>query len=512
MLSIKIKSFESDYSEECIRNIDFNESINSIKKLLDYLGFEVAHTAVKINGEEIHICLNYGELNQDYEIFDEYEIELFLLPDSYDFYEPTLSFLKEDVQIHSKLEVREYNKNYFKFPNEVLNKTTCGNKKAYINRSDRAVDNLVDIWNLVEKLDDNQFKITSKGLRFLENHKGKISRKELQEYNFLEKYRDFKRNLIFFGAPGTGKSYKLNEEVKNVIGENNLNLYERVTFHPEYSYSNFVGTYKPVSEKNDEGKDIISYKFVPGPFLRILKKAIYSKNGPNPEPYFLIIEEINRANFASVFGDVFQLLDRDDNGESEYFIDTSKEMREYLQDTSDMFVEDDEIKVETDDFRKIKIPNNMFIWATMNSADQGVFYMDTAFKRRWDFEHINLNPENILDNEFNLPNSDKPISWNTLRTAINSFLLDEYNLNEDKLIGFYFISNIKNLDDNEFIEAFKNKVIMYLFEDAAKSKTSLFENSTEKTYSKICDDFDEKGIYIFHTDIIREITDENASD
>lgn len=128
---------------------------------------------------------------------------------------------------------------------------------------------------------------------------------------------DEKRNLIYFGAPGTGKSYNLNQD-KDELLKNYPNNYERVTFHPDYSYANFVGTYKPVPENSS-----ITYKYVPGPFMRILKKAL---NNPN-EPYLLVIEEINRANVAAVFGDVFQLLDRNEENISEYDIATSEDMK-----------------------------------------------------------------------------------------------------------------------------------------------------------------------------------------
>ncbi len=128
-------------------------------------------------------------------------------------------------------------------------------------------------------------------------------------------------NRIIFGAPGTGKSYKLNEE-KTIFGNN----FERVTFHPNYSHSQFVGTYKPKPKKDRNGTEYISYEFVPGPFLRIWIKA--QKN--SDKNYLLLIEEINRANVAAVFGDVFQLLDRENGGTSKYEITTSEEVREFL--------------------------------------------------------------------------------------------------------------------------------------------------------------------------------------
>lgn len=297
-----------------------------------------------------------------------------------------------------------------------------------------------------------------------------------------------KRNIIYFGAPGTGKSYNLNKDKEKLeVSEND---YERVTFHPDYSYANFVGTYKPVPKA-----DSISYEYVPGPFMRSLVKAL-----KHPEKAFLlIIEEINRSNVAAVFGDVFQLLDRDKNNESRYSIETTEDMRNYLK--SEL----------NEDYEKIKIPSNMFIWATMNSADQGVFPMDTAFKRRWDFKYfgINYNEELISHIKVNLNNQE--ISWNDLRKAINNELLS-YRINEDKLLGPFFAYNEfldGELTDDEFKEIFKNKIIMYLFEDAAKAKRNdLFAGARENNnviYSRVCELFDTIGIEIFCDNIINEL-------
>ena len=299
---------------------------------------------------------------------------------------------------------------------------------------------------------------------------------------------DKKRNIIYFGAPGTGKSYNLNQD-KNRLLKNFKENYERVTFHPDYSYANFVGTYKPVPENKS-----ITYKYVPGPFMRILKKAI---NNPS-EPYLLIIEEINRANVAAVFGDVFQLLDRDENNESEYDIETSQDMRKYINED------------------KIKLPSNLFIWATMNSADQGVFPMDTAFKRRWDFKYFSINSGEDLIKDTKTIINDVEINWNALRKAINHELLS-YKINEDKLMGPFFAFNEfmnEYIDEDTFKDIFKNKIIMYLFEDAARSRRNeLFSGvgKTNVTYSQICESFDEKGIEIF-TDSVKDKFIKNEDD
>ncbi len=316
---------------------------------------------------------------------------------------------------------------------------------------------------------------------------------------------NYPRNRIIFGAPGTGKSFSLNNEKNILLAEGGT--FERVTFHPDYSYANFVGTYKPVPSKDSEGKDAITYTYVPGPFMRTYVKALQNSKTANPRPVLLVIEEINRANVAAVFGDVFQLLDRGDDNISEYPIQASEDIKKYLA------VELDGPEGNPDDYAEIRIPDNMFIWATMNSADQGVFPMDTAFKRRWDFTYLGIddNDEKIRGKYVILgKNPSQKVEWNKLRKAINNFLAKE-KINEDKQLGPYFIAkNIivpndgDEIDRDRFISTFKNKVLMYLFEDAAKQRRpkifeGCFENSSR--YSEICKEFDQKGIGIFHHEI-----------
>lgn len=309
---------------------------------------------------------------------------------------------------------------------------------------------------------------------------------------------EFPRNRILFGAPGTGKSFTLNHEKDVLLAEGGE--YERVTFHPDYSYANFVGTYKPVPCKDNGDKDAITYSYVPGPFMRTYVKALQNSKTGAPKPFLLMIEEINRANVAAVFGDVFQLLDRGDDEVSDYPIQASEDIKKYLA---------GELGGNPEDYSEIRIPDNMFIWATMNSADQGVFPMDTAFKRRWDFTYLGINDSEagIVDKKVTLGQGEysRNVEWNVLRKAINEELLT-YKVNEDKLMGPYFISK-KNLPEgNEidpvlFTRIFKNKVLMYLFDDAAKQKRpSLFagcEDENKNLYSQICKEFDTKGVFIF---------------
>ncbi len=268
---------------------------------------------------------------------------------------------------------------------------------------------------------------------------------------------------------------------------------ERVTFHPNYSYAQFVGTYKPVQDLNNE--ENIRYEYVPGPFMRIYINAIKEikrakEKNITPQKYLLLIEEINRANVAAVFGDVFQLLDRDENGNSEYPIAASEDIKKYLAKNG---IHEDELK----------IPSNMYIWATMNSADQGVFPMDTAFKRRWEFEYIGIDENEDKVKGYEIPiSATKKVNWNDLRKAINNKLIT-LGINEDKLLGPFFLSKTvldSALDKGmDFVKLFESKVLMYLFEDAAKMKAKQLFNVDEKKfiYSEVCKKFEETGVKVF---------------
>jgi hypothetical protein len=251
-------------------------------------------------------------------------------------------------------------------------------------------------------------------------------------------------NLIYYGAPGTGKSYKVNKEFSN---------YKRLTFHPEYTYFDFVGGLKPVVLEDKT----ISYEFISGPFTNVLVEA-YKNETSNVG---LIIEEINRANTAAVFGDIFQLLDRDIEGKSEYPIDNIdliKHLRKELED---------------DSISEIIIPPNFSIIATMNSADQGVFVMDSAFKRRWEFVYTPINFDSCSYGGKIIAGFD--ITWVEFGKLLNEEL-SNLGVSEDKLIGPYFLKE-KDLDSKDKIAS---KLLIYLWDDVVRYKRSdLF---TDKYY------------------------------
>lgn len=312
---------------------------------------------------------------------------------------------------------------------------------------------------------------------------------------------------IFFGAPGTGKSYKLNEDAKHYFGDN----FKRVTFHPNYMYSNFVGQYKPYPVEDNPEK--ITYKFVPGVLIRQIVEAF-----DNPDKnYLVIIEEINRANVAAVFGDLFQLLDRSNDGESEYSIAVTKELQDYFRNES--FVKSslfEELQNKLNDFSELYLPHNLYIWATMNSADQGVMPMDTAFKRRWEFTYLGVN--DAADN--NAAEFEKYVfevngvkyNWDMYRRGIND-RLSRLNIPEDKLLGPYFLSkNILTNENKSYIaDVLKNKVLMYLYEDAGRAfRGRLFREGSYNTYSQLCAEFDKDPLSIFKEPI--EISESSSEE
>lgn len=282
--------------------------------------------------------------------------------------------------------------------------------------------------------------------------------KEGDVYNFIKtnKGKYYNKNVVFFGAPGTGKSYEVKEIVKNVPEEN----FKRVTFHPEYDYNSFVGGYKPISVKDAEGnKTDIEYRFEPQVFSEMYVKAWQNEN----VEYFLIIEEINRGNCAEIFGDIFQLLDRN----PDYKVSPSSDLLEYLKE--ELGENADGIKND-----KMIMPANLTLLATMNTSDQSLFPMDSAFKRRWKWEYVPI--QNPLDENDNTSDSfvftikideEKEIRWIDFMVEINKHI-SQPHIGMDKCLGNYFIQP----DEGNVIELkdFIHKVIFYLWNDVFKDE------------------------------------------
>lgn len=258
-------------------------------------------------------------------------------------------------------------------------------------------------------------------------------------------------NIIYYGAPGTGKSYTIKEKLKDVPKDN----VETVTFHPDYDYASFIGGYKPISEIDKEGNDVIKYKFVPQVFTNI-----YVKAWNNPEQHFyLVVEEINRGNCAEIFGDIFQLLDRN----QDYTVTPSQDLKTHL---AEQLSEGNRGVVNG-----LKMPKNLSILATMNTSDQSLFPMDSAFKRRWDWEYIPIDyevSENNPSSKFRVYINDQEyFLWIDFIKSINSQIKSNPNLGMDKCIGNYFI---KPKNDKISLKTFINKAIFYLWNDVFRDE------------------------------------------
>ena len=265
------------------------------------------------------------------------------------------------------------------------------------------------------------------------------------------------RQIIYFGAPGTGKSHK----VREIIGEEtNLPNVFRTTFHPDTDYASFVGCYKPSmrpttsAEKTLTGKDEeIVYTFVPQVFT---DAYVYAYKHP-AETTYLVLEEINRGNCAQIFGDLFQLLDRKD-GVSEYKIKADNDLTKYL--VAQLGEESEGIKDG-----KLCLPANLSILATMNTSDQSLFPMDSAFKRRWEWEYVPINySTDILSGSFDITIGEKVYSWVEFIQSVNKHIFD-LTQSEDKQMGNFFIKH--SVDESEF----KSKVMFYLWYEVLRDET-----------------------------------------
>lgn len=292
---------------------------------------------------------------------------------------------------------------------------------------------------------------------------------------------------IYYGAPGTGKSKTIKDLT---FGESVI----RTTFHPDSDYASFVGTYKPITEEvdlrdcygkkviDDDTKEVvkeerIAYKFIPQAFLEAYVKA-WKKLGSSKKQY-LIIEEINRGNCAQIFGDLFQLLDRNEYGFSDYPIVADKDMQKYLEkefagweitnkdEINQLYGEANMVNLIMKGERLV-LPSNLYIWATMNTSDQSLFPIDSAFKRRWDWKYVPIREGR--DKETNAPlnwyinTGDKQYDWWSFISQVNK-LIGSLTNSEDKKLGYFFC---KAKDGEIDADLFVSKVIFYLWNDVFK--------------------------------------------
>lgn len=290
--------------------------------------------------------------------------------------------------------------------------------------------------------------------------------------------------LIYFGAPGTSKSATIKDKIGN-------SAQHRITFHPDTDYSSFVGCYKPTKE--DETGEI-TYKFVAQTFIKAYVDAWKKLVDDNVENkiVFLVIEEINRGNCAQIFGDLFQLLDRDGNGFSDYSIEPDEDLKRYLGEEA--FRGFTNLPEEISKGSVLRLPPNLYIWATMNTSDQSLFPIDSAFKRRWDWKYT---PIKNAGYDHVIALKDRKYDWWEFLEAVNK-RIEKVTESEDKQMGYWFAKPDNGIEISS--EKFVSKVIFYLWNDVfkdyghdANSPFVIKQDDGKKTELRFKSFFDEDG-------------------
>ena len=347
---------------------------------------------------------------------------------------------------------------------------------------------------------------------------------------FYQRNGDQSLQQIFYGAPGTGKSYTIN---RDTVGEDVI----RTTFHPDTDYSTFVGAYKPttieeevmtvigtmaVPVENADGthrkESKIVYEFVQQSFLQAYvaawKKYAETQDG-EPRKQFLVIEEINRGNCAQIFGDLFQLLDRNAHGFSDYPITADADMKRQLKkafagltladgDSINAMYNGRNVCQEVLEGDILLLPNNLYIWATMNTSDQSLFPIDSAFKRRWDWQYMPISEgrdKNGQSKNWKIEADTQMYSWWSFIQKINDEIYDKTN-SEDKELGYYFCKPINGVIK---VETFVSKVLFYLWNDVFKdfdNESGIFAEPYDKFYGT-----DTKGEVIIAKDKVQTLLD-----
>lgn len=343
--------------------------------------------------------------------------------------------------------------------------------------------------------------------QYLVDYKKVIQRRENSMSNLIEsnsvshkdiecKKLGYNIQNLYFGAPGTGKSYGVDKIIESCYS--NIDIKEnpfvfKTTIYSDYSYYNFIGNIMPTSHDGE-----IGYAFKAGVFTQALATAFEYED----KEVFLIVEEMSRGNIASIFGDIFQLLDRDENGNSEYSINNDL-ISKYLEDRG------------IDIGNKIFLPRNFHIIGTVNTSDQNVNVIDTAFKRRFEYFYVDVSPvynaDKTLKNSYIFTLGEKEFEWNNLYMALNELITTKMELSEDKQIGQFFIKFNNYKEDNRKFKAIQNKLLHYLWDDvqgaSVSDEYSIF-NKNYKTFSALYKDFGDKK-NIFSTELI-EIYDKQS--
>lgn len=378
------------------------------------------------------------------------------------------------------------------------NAETGGNsqiKDFFINKLHLTVENNLSDYFAFYKLDTDNYLLFYVPKLLYDNFI-QLFKAEIPPFNVENKVAkidiDYSIQQIFYGAPGTGKSHAVKTETEAWEKRGRV---VRTTFHPDSDYSTFVGAYKPTTESvqrydiynkpmTRDGvpvmEQIITYEFVEQAFLQAYIDAWKNRD----EPEFLIIEEINRGNCAQIFGDLFQLLDRGNDGYSEYAIKADKDLQKHLCKAFEDVEIADYPNVKTG--KELLLPGNLYIRATMNTSDQSLFPIDSAFKRRWDWKYVPITKGNDNGTELNwmIEVDGNQYDWWTFVRTINKHVFDTTN-SEDKQLGFFFC---KAMDNIISAETFVCKVIFYLWNDVFKDfgfDDKIFEDKEDNENPKL---------------------------
>jgi hypothetical protein len=499
-LSIAIKNDKRSYLKQRLKGTGIDSTLDSSSPI---------HSSIYFKEQDIknhsNVFIEIAELTKNYKETKNGE----------------QSSLDEDWEIDDDEDVEEEFRIWLgnQYKSNTVNNYISGPKRLYKEWSRKQSDTVHDsLWGIRDhELVDRILKDCEADTElndYDDNGTGRCGSNGLKQYKkFLEQSRGIDsvdppikesveggKNIILYGVPGSGKSYTIKRKIGEVLGYYGKKLDDeyndrlknnsivRVVFHPDYTYSDFIGHILP--NVNKDGK--VTYEFRPGPFTRILEKAVEAVEKAVEKPteqFFLIIEEINRGNAAAIFGDLFQLLDRKDDGNSEYEVD-NREIGKVVHK-----ITDDNVNVP-----KILIPKNLWLLATMNTSDQNVFPLDTAFQRRWEMELIRNNLKE--QPEFCIEGTN--ITWEKFANAVNNELeKPDTMMNGDKRLGAWFIKPDIDKDNKRFVsrERFANKVLKYLWDDAFEfNRENFFNTKDYPTLEKVIDAMESvKDIHSFNS-------------
>lgn len=402
------------------------------------------------------------------------------------------------------------------------------NDREYRAQCDKNSSKTADVRYNVLAQNHSQLDVTSNEITIRESEIKNIRRK-VAEYELSEQVQTSEdiysaislvsepNQVIYFGAPGTGKSHTVKAYTKN-LPEGNV---FRTTFHPDSDYSTFVGSYKPTKEKRpvrnvagdivkQNGQEVyeetITYNYIPQAFTKA-----YIRAWQTDEPVFLVIEEINRGNCAQIFGDLFQLLDRKDN-KSEYPIKPDTDLGKFIRETFETEGHLAQMPAKVLSGEELCLPANLYIWATMNTSDQSLFPIDSAFKRRWEWRYIKI--AKPVDKETGKPfewHIEGGTDWWLFLKQINR-IINKMTNSADKQLG-YFFAKADAAGEIKY-DRFVAKVCFYLWNDIFKTyamddvETDLFkftydeDGQTKTGKLNFTEFFDENGKVV--PDIVKQ--------